>query len=263
MRILNGVLAILLLSSQVALADSPKSTSKTKPLNNKPVTTKEKENLDLTENIHGFLQLGTDHVWRGISFSRHSPEVFGAMLYSFPLGIYGGLISYNTSLSGAGIGLSPIVGVRGERNSFSYDISARYEDYPRYNTAVTPDIFELYGEIGYALSSFFKIAGGLGYSPDYYFKSGTGLYTNGLIYITLPKEFILNAGLGYQSTQKGAEITNLWFKDYLNWSAGVSKNFKNDIKIGFQYTQTNLSNLQCNDLNVCGPAYNLYARKTF
>lgn len=27
------------------------------------------------ENIHGFFQLGTDHVWRGISFTSHSPTL--------------------------------------------------------------------------------------------------------------------------------------------------------------------------------------------
>lgn len=217
----------------------------------------------ITKNIQGFFQLGTDHVWRGISFSSHTPEIFGSMLYVSPVGIYGGVISYNTLLSTGGLSVVPIVGVKGEVDDFTYDLSARYEDYPKYNTLVTPDIFEAYGEIGYALAKFLKISGGVGYSPNYYFKSGSGIYTSTGAFVTLPKRISIDAGLGYQTTSKGGEPNNLWFKDYLNWSAGIAKDFDYNFKFGFRYTQTNLNNADCHDLNICGPAYNVYARKSF
>jgi hypothetical protein len=41
-------------------------------------------------NIHGFFQLGTDHVWRGISFTKHEPEIFDSMQYVSSVGLYGG-----------------------------------------------------------------------------------------------------------------------------------------------------------------------------
>jgi uncharacterized protein (TIGR02001 family) len=247
--ILNLVILLLTISTQISWAGTLKNNSDSKS--------------NFSENIHGFLQLGTDHVWRGISFSNHIPEIFGSMLYTFPVGFYAGVISYDTVLSKGGIGVSPIFGIKGTHHDLSYDVSARYEIYPKYVTAVTPDIFEVYGELGYALFKFLKVIGGIGYSPNYYFKSGNGIYTNAGVLVTIPENFIIDLGLGYQYTQRGGDPTNLWFKDYLNWAAGISKDFNNNIKIGFRYTQTTLNNAECRDLNICGAAYNLYARKSF
>lgn len=124
-------------------------------------------------------------------------------------------------------------------------------------------MFEVYAQLGYAFSRFFKLTGGLGYSPDYYFKSGTGFYPNAVALITFPERYTTELGLGYQFTQKGGAPTNLWFKDYLNWAIGIARDFDNQLKVGFRYTQTTLNNAECRDLNICGAAYNLYAQKAF
>lgn len=237
------------------ISDYPLSTA-TKDTSTHPMD-------ELTQNIHGFFQLGTDHVWRGISFSNHLPEIFGSLLYMFPAGIYGGVVAYDTMLTMGGIGVVPIIGIKGEHNRLSYDVSARYEAYPKYVTLVTPNIFEAYGEVGYALFESLKVAGGLGYSPNYYFESGNGLYGNAMLVASLPKKFVLDGGIGYQMTQKGGDPGNIWFKDYVNWAIGIGRDFKNDLKIGFRYTQTNLNNTECHDFGICSPAYNLYVKKTF
>ncbi len=221
------------------------------------------DNDKFTQNIHGFFQLGTDHVWRGISFSNHLPEIFGSLLYVSKEGLYGGVVSYNTMLTKGGVAVVPILGMKGEKDKLSYDIAARYEDYPKYNTIVTPNIFEVYGELGYALLTFLKVTGGVGYSPNYYFKSGTGVYGNTMTFVTLPKRLMLEGGLGYQKTQKGGQPGNIWFRDYLNWAAGFARDFDNNLKLGFRYTQTNLNNVECHGFSICGTAYNLYLRKTF
>lgn len=115
----------------------------------------------------------------------------------------------------------------------------------------------------YALLKFLKVTGGIGYSPNYYFKSGTGVYGNTMTFVTLPERFMLEGGLGYQKTQKGGQPGNIWFKDYLNWAAGFARDFDNNLKLGFRYTQTNLNNTECHGFSICGTAYNLYLRKSF
>lgn len=246
---LNLIALILSIATHGCIAASSSKT-------HKPIS-------EFAENLHGFLQLGTDHVWRGISFSNHLPEIYGSMLYMPTQGVYGGVIAYDTMLTNGGIGFAPIVGIKGELHRLSYDLSARYESYPQYVTLVTPSMGEFYGELGYSVSPSLKVLGGLGYSPNYYFESGNGIYSNAMIVISLPYQLSIDGGIGYQTTKKGGSPGNLWFKDYLNWTANIAKDLKKDFKIGFRFTQTNLSKTECYGANICSPAYNAYIRKTF
>lgn len=215
-----------------------------------------------TTDIHGLLELGTNRVWRGISFSNRGPGVTGVILYDHPSGFYGGLIGINSSVSNSGIGVIPLIGYKGIKRKWEYDISARYEHYIKYNTRVVPDTSELFGKVGYAFSSFGKVFAGLGYSPNYYFRSETGWYGSGRLEFSLPQRFILDGGAAYQITKDGGEPGNLWFNNHWNWDAGIARDFIGVI-LGFRYTDTSLSRRECNGLLICAPAYNLYALKKF
>jgi uncharacterized protein (TIGR02001 family) len=226
------------------------------------VALKQKNNDFVITDVHGFVQLGTNHVWRGISFSYRAPELVGALFYTHPTGVYAGLLAFNNFLTFGGIGEVPILGIKNEINRWIYDISARYEHYPKYDVRVIPDIFELYGKLGYKILDNLKIFAGLGYSPDYYFRSGIGWYSNARLEIGLPSKFKVDGGIGYQTTQDGAKPGNLWHKNTIDWDIGISRDFVGFV-LGFRYTDTNVSRRQCNGTLICTQAYDLYVLKTF
>ena len=213
------------------------------------------------DNVHGFFQLGANHVWRGISFSNRTPEIFGALLL-VNHGFYIGMIGYDSFLSAGGMGAVPIIGYKGEFDEVDYDISVRYEHYAKDITLNSSDISELYGKLGYKLSEYFKVRVGLAYSPDYYFESGTGWYYEGGVELKFPYDVTIDGDAGRQQTQNGGSTPAFWFKNYWHWGIGISKDF-GSIILGFRYTDTNLGDTECLNLGVCEPAYNIYAKKTF
>lgn len=223
------------------------------------------EDFTLFENVHGFLTFGTDHRWRGISFSKRSPEIVGALLYVHPIGLYVGLIGFNSWLTNGGLALVPIAGYKGNYNKLDYDINIRYEHFPSYQPKLpgegvlkrNPRISELYGQVGYDFD-YFRLAGGVGYSPDYYFMSGSGWYLNTRLDIPLPYQFKIDGGAGYQTTDRGGALPkSLWFKDHWNWDVGLSYvEKKTGVILTFRYIDTSLSREQCDGgLRICKKAF--------
>ena len=180
----------------------------------------------------------SEYFFRGVSQSDDVPALQGGMDYELPfndyIGLYAGAWGSNVNFTSATVEMDFYGGVSGSYMNFSYSAGAIYYYYPGASDELNYDFWEAAFSLGYDFG-FASATGSFNYSPDYFGSSGDAYYYALGVDVPIGKYFTLSAHVGHQDIDKNA---NFGLPDYTDWSVGVT------------YTDTNMSDRNCDDL--CG-----------
>lgn len=192
-------------------------------------------------NFSATLTMTTDYVSRGISYTDGEPAIQGSFDYAHPSGFYLGIWASNwedSEQNGSNIEIDYYGGYYGELDSFSYDFSAYYYDYPDANDDAAAvyeyNYYELIAKANYNFTAPLSPVFGIGYaySPEYGGEDGAANYVNGTLDLTLPLNLTLSFEAGYQDIQgdkswgDGGGLNDGDGYDYTHWRVGLSTELK-------------------------------------
>ena len=109
-------------------------------------------------------------------------------------------------------------------NGLTYDLGMVRYGYPNQNNDIAVggdlDYWEGYAKFGYGFGGDYNptLSGGINISPDWFGETGTSIYPNAKLAITLPGAFGLYSKLGY------LEVDDINY-DYVHYQVGVTKDF--------------------------------------
>lgn len=159
------------------------------------------------DNFGGSTAFTTEYMLRGLSFTDGDPAVQASLEYAHPSGFYMGIWGSNANIAGGNVEMDGFAGYAGAFGDIGYDVSALYYTYPVPYDDPTPNFFELFLGLSYDLPVGGDMAPALGFgyyfSPDYTMEDGVAHYLNGTVDISLPMEFGIGIGLGYQTVAGG------------------------------------------------------------
>jgi uncharacterized protein (TIGR02001 family) len=190
--------------------------------------------------------LSTDYLFRGISQNRNRPTVQGTVDLQHESGVYIGAFASNVTFPGSNARqeLDLAAGYRFEAGAATFDLGGIYYSYPGYDAAPGSyeyNYLELLAKASYTTGPL-KFVGTAAYSPDFYFESGTAVYLEGGVDITLPADFSLYGRLGYQWIDRNPRYGA---PDYANWSVAVSREVVGGVTLTVGYYDTSLSKAEC------------------
>jgi uncharacterized protein (TIGR02001 family) len=196
------------------------------------------------------LDVYTNYVARGLSYSRDRYSLQGHVEYDSPIGWYSGVFLMHSVeiINKQSIEIDPYAGYLLKLNDWTIDTGAFSWLYPRGRLDGSD---KRYNTLEGTLDVTYKIAGvklwydlldnwGLDSSsaaPDYRLtpngSSRGSLYVDGHVNLPLPCGFTLRLHLGHQSIRNYGEL------DWVDWLAGVEKTLGHHLTVGGVYTDTN------------------------
>ncbi|MBW1742264.1 MAG: hypothetical protein JRJ47_02380 [Deltaproteobacteria bacterium] len=203
-------------------------------------------------NFSATLTMTSDYVSRGISYTDGEPAIQGSFDYAHPSGFYLGIWASNwedSDPSGSNIEIDYYGGYDGEWDSFTYDLSVCYYDYPDANDdAAEYNYYELIAKLNYHFTAPLSPVFGIGYaySPEYSGEDGASNYINGTLDLTLPLNLTLSFEAGYQdikgdkTTGNGGGLDDGNGYDYIHWRVGLATKLKG-FSLDVSYHDTNES----------------------
>ena len=203
-------------------------------------------------NFSATLTMTSDYVSRGISYTDGEPAIQGSFDYAHPSGFYLGIWASNwedPDPNGSNIEINYYGGYYGELDSFTYDLSAYYYDYPDANDdAAEYNYYELIAKLHYNFTAPLSPVFGIGYaySPEYSGEDGAANYVNGTLDLTLPLNLTLSFEAGHQDVEGDKTWGNGWGLndgngyDYTHWRVGLSTDLKK-FHLDVSYHDTNES----------------------
>ena len=174
--------------------------------------------------------LTTDYLFRGISQTEGNPALQGGFDYAYsgdavPVGFYAGVWGSNIDFNDgadATLELDYYGGITGNlfNTGIGWDIGVIYYDYPGDESSADYEYIEYGGSLSYSFDTTLSPELGVAvwYSPDFFADTGDAIYVNPTLGLTLPHDFSLSFGYGYQDVDD--------IGDYNNFSVGLSKDWK-------------------------------------
>ena len=214
-------------------------------------------------NFSATLTMTSDYVSRGISYTDGEPAIQGSFDYAHPSGFYLGIWASNWEDSdplGSNIEIDYYGGYYGEWDSFTYNLSACYYDYPDANDdAAEYNFYELIAKASYHFTAPLSPVFGIGYaySPEYSGEDGASNYISGTLDLTLPLNLTLSFEAGYQdiegdkTTGDGGGLNDGNGYDYTHWRVGLSTELKK-FSLDVSYHDTSQSNWLSDNIGRAG-----------
>ena len=173
--------------------------------------------------------LTNDYKYYGFSQSSEGWAVSGGFDFAhdsgFYLGTWASTIDFNVGASDpAQIELDVYGGYGGEfSNGLSYDLGVIRYGYPNQSEDAgggSYEYWEFYANFEYAFSGNLEptLAFGVAISPDFFGETGTSVYPNGGLSITLPNDFGAYINIGY------LDVDDIDL-DYFHYQIGINKEF--------------------------------------
>ncbi len=187
----------------------------------------------------------SNYVDAGISQSANGPAVQAYIEKTFGMA-YGGLWASTVRFEDeADVEMTVYAGIRPEWGPLEFDFGLGYTFYPG---GLEDPEFELHTAAEWEALDWLTFEKEISWSPgenEWEFEGGAE--------IGLGNGFALFGGLGY------ALFSEIDETDYLFWHVGASWTYADTLTIAAYYTDTNLTEVQCDDdhdaPNICGPAF--------
>lgn len=201
--------------------------------------------------------VASDYMFRGISQTRGGPAIQGAIDIEHSSGIYVGAFISNVAFAGTNLRqeVDATFGYRFEVAGVKLDVGGTYFGYPGYDKP--PGGFEFAWWEANLRASYemapVKLVGLLAYAPDFNSESGTGIYIEGGVDLTLDFGFTASARVGHQWIERNARFGT---PDYTVLSFGVSR----EIVAGFigsvTLSHTSIAERDClGGQSICGTRF--------
>lgn len=191
--------------------------------------------------VSGFVALGSDYVWRGISQTDNQMALISELDYSHGSGLYAGVWGSNVDF-GPGdpsLELDFYAGYAGElANGLSYDAGVVHYEYPGANDIETE---EYYLGVGYAGTRMVW-----SYTDDYFGSDASAWYLELGAEFAILNDMTLALHLGRSDGDHFDLAGNAAYTDY---RIGISKDIAG-VTLDLAYTDTNLSVSECGG-NTC------------
>jgi uncharacterized protein (TIGR02001 family) len=178
----------------------------------------------------GNVALTNDYKFYGFSQSNEGFAIQGGFDVAHESGLYLGVwassidFAYGTT-NPATIELDVYGGYAGSLdNGLNYDLGVIRYGYPNQNDDVflggDLEYWEGYAKFSYAFGGDYNptLSGGINISPDWFGETGTSIYPNAKLAITLPHAFGLYTKMGY------LEVDDINY-DYFHYQVGVTKDY--------------------------------------
>ena len=195
------------------------------------------------------LDLYSDYVERGLSYSREKYSVQGHVEYDFPQGAYGGaFIVHNSEIvDKETVEIDPYAGYIARFNDWTIDTGVFSWLYPhsrfdvsrnRYNTLeATVDVtYKIAGiKFWYDLRDYWGLDSGsalVNYNLQPNSSSQGSLYIDSHLNMPLPRGFLLKLHAGHQFIRNYGEL------DYTDWMLGFEKTLGRGFTLGGGYSDT-------------------------
>jgi uncharacterized protein (TIGR02001 family) len=181
--------------------------------------------------------LTSDYVSRGITNSNSRPAIQGYVEPSFGpvyLNVWSSNVDYGAGFEGAEIDTA--LGIRPEIGPVSLDLGYVHYFYSPADTS--PDYGELFGKLDYKFNDWLTLGGRVYFAPDYNQTGDTATFVAGGAEVSLPHDFSLYGGIGYQFFEDPDAF------EQLAWTAGVSYTWK-AVTFDVRYWDTNLGHDEC------------------
>lgn len=208
------------------------------------------------ESPHQFsanIDLTSDYMYRGQSQTGNLPAVDGGFDYTYtPYNIYAGIWASKIDFGG-NLEMDFYGGVTGDVGStgIGWDIGGLYYYYPGQASGSNLDFFE--GHVGLSYD-FANVPGKpsvgvtFNYSPDWQGSTGDAVNVDSSVGFTLPQDFSLSFGVGYQTVDDNATWGT---PNWTYYSIGLSKTL-GPFDLGVTYYDSDLSKADCfGGTNIC------------
>lgn len=175
--------------------------------------------------ITGNVSAVSDYIWRGIGQSSGDPAIQGGIDYSHESGFYAGTWASNVDFGNCcdeNVEVDLYTGFRGG-DAVTWDLGIIYYWYPG---ADDIDFPEIYAGLGWEW-----LSGKVSYSNDFGNSDESAVYLEANAAYDLPKNFGLNAHVGYSD---GDAIDLFYGDSYMDWSVGVTYNISH-FTLGLKY----------------------------
>lgn len=173
--------------------------------------------------------LTSDYLFRGISQTEGNPALQGGFDYAYggdvlPVGFYAGVWASNIDFNDgadASLEIDYYGGLTGNlfNTGVGWDIGVVYYDYPSSESSADYAYIEYGGSLSYAFDTQFspEIGVAVWYSPEFFGDTGEAIYVNPSLGISLPYDFSLGFGYGYQDVDD--------IGDYSHYAVSLSKDW--------------------------------------
>ena len=162
-------------------------------------------------NFSGTVTLTTDYIYRGISFSNEDPALQGSFDWSYG-SFFAGAWGSSTTGESYELELNYYFGYADSFAGFDWSVQPIYYHFPGKDSTVEQDTFggqpEAF-EVAFNAARTLAIGGELAptvslvyaWMPEYFWDSGDSHYIRGNLALTLPGDFGIDAGVGYQDVE--------------------------------------------------------------
>lgn len=178
----------------------------------------------------------TDYAFRGVSQSQEDPAIQGGVTYTHESGFYLGAWASSIDFTpddaqyddGADVELDTFLGYGWNFNeNWKGDVQFIRYNYPGTKEGYDYDYNEIIGKVTW----YENYTAMIGYSNDVFNTDETGIYYNFSANWKLPKEFVLNTGIGYYDLDNP-------YDSYVDATIGVKRSF-GPLSLSLAYVTTN------------------------
>jgi uncharacterized protein (TIGR02001 family) len=193
----------------------------------------------------------TEYRFRGLDQSSQKPALQGGIDWSIDtgmsdtsvyLGTWGSNVDFGDS-DKASAEIDYYGGIAGSYMGIGWDIGAIYYSYPGASDDVNYDLWEVALGLSYDVMDGLSIGANYAYSPDFFGASGKGHWITASASYAVPVDVLagitLDASVGKQFIEKNSTFGQ---PDYVTWTIGASLGLTDNVSIGVQYIDTNISN---------------------
>ena len=205
--------------------------------------------------------LVTEYRFRGLDQSSQKPALQGGIDWSMDTGMGGTSVYLGTWGSNVDFGdgdkasaeIDYYGGVSGSINDIGWDVGFIYYSYPGASDDVNYDLWEVALGLSYDIMDGLSVGANYAYSPDFFGASGSGHWMTANVSYAVPVDFMagitLDASVGKQYIEKNSTFGQ---PDYVTWSIGASLGLTDNVSLGVQYIDTDISNSRLADEVVIG-----------
>tara|TARA_B100000427_G_scaffold59787_1_gene47063 strand:+ start:380 stop:1132 length:753 start_codon:yes stop_codon:yes gene_type:complete len=195
--------------------------------------------------------LVTEYRFRGLDQSSQKPAIQGGIDWSMEtglndtsvyLGTWGSNVDFGDS-DKASAEIDYYGGMTGSFMDVGWDVGFIYYSYPGASDAVDYDLWEISLGLSYDIMEGLSVGANYAYSPDFFGGSGDGHWFTANVSYAVPVKVLagitLDASIGRQLIEKNTTFAQ---PDYVTWSIGATLGVTDNVSLGVQYVDTNISN---------------------